>query len=92
MSRLRVLLYVGAFTDTYPLTVPALRKTHTHMVYVDGMPDSGYYKQHATTTADMLRLAVQEGGQYCFADKKRNTVFVKRIAWQVNPKIFGSIS
>ena len=62
-----VLLYVGAGWDTYPLTVPALRAAHTHMVYVDGQPASGYYSQHVTTIDDLLRRLVKDGGKYCFA-------------------------
>jgi len=34
----RILLYVGAYIDAFPLTVPAFRTEHTHFIYVDKQP------------------------------------------------------
>ena len=62
----RILLYIGAGWDAYPLTVPALRTAHTHMVYADGIPGSGYAP--VSTMADVFANLMQRGGgQYGFA-------------------------
>lgn len=37
-----VLLYVGAWTDAFPLTVPELRAEHTHFVFIDKEPGHQY--------------------------------------------------
>ena len=39
MSRVRVVLYIDAFTQTCPLTVPALRTIRVHMFYVEDVDE-----------------------------------------------------
>ena len=42
----RGFLYIGAGWDTFPLVFPALRRDHTHFIYVDSLPQLQHYQPH----------------------------------------------
>ena len=57
------LLYVGALTDAFPLTIPSIRQRYSTIIYTDGMPGSQYY-QHKSLESEQKILAIlkEEGG------------------------------
>ena len=59
----RVMLYVGALYDAYPLTLPHVRRAHDCIIYSDALPASGAYKS-LTHERQILDILMEEGGQY----------------------------
>lgn len=59
----RVMLYVGALYDAYPLTLPPIRKSHDCIVFTDALPASGAYKS-LTSERQILDILLEEGGRY----------------------------
>ena len=76
----RVLLYVGALTDAFPLTLEKVRKDHGVIVFSDQMPADtvkfyeGRGGARLNTCAIILEELLSEGGSYGFLDGKE-TVF-----------------
>lgn len=56
------LLYVGAWTDAYPLTVPELRAEHTHFFFIDKEPLHPDGKGRLSEAAIIDLLARKSGG------------------------------
>ena len=58
-----ILLYVGALTDAFPITLPSVRRRYSTIIFTDGMPGSRYYG-HKTVDSEqkILELLKTEGG------------------------------
>jgi hypothetical protein len=59
----KVMLYVGALYDAYPLCLPEIRKAHDCIVFTDALPASGAYKS-LTSERQILDVLMEEGGRY----------------------------
>jgi 2OG-Fe(II) oxygenase superfamily len=57
-----VLLYVGAWTDAYPLTVPELRAEHTHFIFIDKEPLHPDNKVVSRTEAEIIDELTRSSG------------------------------
>ena len=55
-------LYVGAYTDAFPLTVPEFRKNHTHFIFVDKQPMHDDCMGARTEQELMVELATRASG------------------------------
>ena len=64
------LLYVGALTDAFPLTIPSIRQRYPTIIYTEGMPGSQYY-QHKSLDSEQKILAIlkEEGGSHAMVSE-----------------------
>ena len=56
------LLYVGAWTDAYPLTVPELRAEHTHFFFIEKEPLHPDGKSVNLSEAAIIEELVRKSG------------------------------
>ena len=57
------LLYVGALYDSFPLTLPEIRRSHDLIIYSDALPASGIYPK-LNEESKILDVLVEEGGRF----------------------------
>lgn len=69
------LLYIGAYTDSFPLTVKSLRDEHTHFMFVDKQPkhdDHMVPRTEADIIFDLVRRCTSENNEVISITQKED--------------------